>query len=53
MVAGGRRIDKWVVDADIEACFDEIDHVALMGRVRQRGGFQVLVRSMGSVDVVG
>jgi RNA-directed DNA polymerase len=27
-----------VVDADIEACFDTIDHVALMGRVRRRVG---------------
>jgi RNA-directed DNA polymerase len=26
----------WVVDADIEACFDAIDHTALMGRVRAR-----------------
>ncbi|MER7820889.1 reverse transcriptase domain-containing protein, partial [Streptomyces sp. NPDC096153] len=27
---------RWVLDADIAACFDEIDHVALMGRVRAR-----------------
>jgi RNA-directed DNA polymerase len=27
---------QWVLDADIEACFDTIDHTALMGRVRQR-----------------
>jgi len=26
----------WVVDADITACFDEIDHTALMQRVRRR-----------------
>lgn len=26
----------WVFEADIEACFDEIDHTALMGRVRHR-----------------
>lgn len=26
----------WVVDADIEACFDAIDHTALLGRVRAR-----------------
>ena len=26
----------WVLDADIEACFDRIDHTALMGRVRAR-----------------
>lgn len=27
---------EWVFEADIEACFDNIDHVALMGRVRKR-----------------
>ncbi|MGW0651927.1 reverse transcriptase domain-containing protein, partial [Streptomyces umbrinus] len=29
---------EWVLEGDIEACFDEIDHTALMGRVRQRVG---------------
>lgn len=28
----------WVFEADIKACFDEIDHRALMGRVRRRVG---------------
>ncbi len=28
----------WVFEADIKACFDEIDHTALMGRVRNRIG---------------
>ncbi|MEV7865961.1 group II intron reverse transcriptase/maturase [Streptomyces sp. NPDC088124] len=27
---------RWVLDADVAACFDEIDHVALMDRVRMR-----------------
>jgi RNA-directed DNA polymerase len=27
---------EWVFEADIAACFDEIDHTALMGRVRRR-----------------
>ena len=27
---------QWVLDADIEACFDSIDHTALMDRVRNR-----------------
>ncbi|CAN5878244.1 group II intron reverse transcriptase/maturase [soil metagenome] len=27
---------EWVLDADITACFDEIDHTALTGRVRDR-----------------
>lgn len=29
---------QWVVEGDIKACFDEIDHAALTGRVRQRVG---------------
>ncbi|MFD3939120.1 group II intron reverse transcriptase/maturase [Streptomyces sp. NPDC058611] len=32
----GTKGYRWVLDADIEACFDEIDHVALMDRVRKR-----------------
>jgi RNA-directed DNA polymerase len=27
---------RWVLDADIEACFDSIDHTALLDRVRRR-----------------
>ncbi|RBQ16928.1 group II intron reverse transcriptase/maturase [Spongiactinospora rosea] len=27
---------RWVLDADIAACFDDIDHAALMDRVRDR-----------------
>ncbi|MET8054991.1 group II intron reverse transcriptase/maturase [Streptosporangium sp. NPDC005286] len=27
---------RWVLEADIKACFDEIDHTALMGRLRVR-----------------
>ena len=30
------RTYEWVVEADIEACFDRIDHTALMDRVRDR-----------------
>jgi len=29
---------EWVLEADIEACFDNIDHAALMDRVRRRIG---------------
>lgn len=29
---------EWVFEADIKACFDEIDHTALMHRVRHRVG---------------
>jgi RNA-directed DNA polymerase len=32
------RCYEWVVEGDIKACFDEIDHAALMGRVRSRVG---------------
>lgn len=32
----GTRGYRWVLDADIEACFDRIDHATLLGRVRRR-----------------
>lgn len=32
----GSRTYEWVFEADITACFDEIDHTALMDRVRDR-----------------
>jgi RNA-directed DNA polymerase len=32
----GTRGYRWVLDADIEACFDTIDHAALLDRVRRR-----------------
>jgi RNA-directed DNA polymerase len=32
------RSYEWVLEADIEACFDTIDHAALMDRVRRRVG---------------
>ena len=32
------RCYEWVVEGDIKACFDEIDHAALLGRVRSRIG---------------
>jgi RNA-directed DNA polymerase len=32
----GTKGYRWVPDADIEACFDSIDHAALMDRVRLR-----------------
>ena len=33
-----RRRYEWVLEADIEACFDEIDHSALLDRMRDRVG---------------
>jgi RNA-directed DNA polymerase len=32
------RCYDWVVEGDIKACFDEIDHTALLWRVRRRVG---------------
>ena len=32
------RSYEWVLEADIEACFDTIDHAVLIGRMRQRVG---------------
>jgi RNA-directed DNA polymerase len=37
-LASPPRNYEWVFEADITACFDEIDHTALMGRVRHRIG---------------
>lgn len=37
-LASRPRCYEWVVEGDIKACFDEIDHTALMGRVRRRIG---------------
>ena len=35
---GPPRNYEWVLEADITACFDEIDHTALLSRVRRRIG---------------
>jgi len=34
----GSRTYEWVLEADIKACFDAIDHTALMSRIRARIG---------------
>lgn len=34
------RYYEWIVEGDITACFDEIDHSALMGRVRHPIGYK-------------
>ena len=46
---------QWVLEADVEACFDNIDHAALMDRLRHRtddqrrpGPGEVLPRGPGS-----
>ena len=33
---GPATVHEWVLEADIQACFDEIEHTALMDRMRQR-----------------
>jgi RNA-directed DNA polymerase len=35
---------EWVLEGDIKACFDEIDHTALMDRVRRRVGDKRVLR---------
>jgi RNA-directed DNA polymerase len=40
----GSRTYEWVFEADIKACFDEIDHTALMSRVRDRIGDKRVLR---------
>ena len=35
-LASGNIRYHWILEADIKACFDEIDHTALMGRLRAR-----------------
>ena len=38
------RTYEWVLEGDISACFDEIDHTALMQRVRERIADKRIVR---------
>jgi RNA-directed DNA polymerase len=50
------RSYEWVLEADIEACFDNIDHVALMGRVRRRIGDRrvlALVKAFLKAGILG
>ena len=43
-LASPTRNYEWVFEADITACFDEIDHPALMDRVRRRIGDKRVLR---------
>jgi RNA-directed DNA polymerase len=43
-LASPNRNYGWVFEADIEACFDRIDHPALMDRVRGRIGDKAVLR---------
>jgi RNA-directed DNA polymerase len=50
------RSYEWVVEGDIEACFDMIDHTALMDRVRHRVGDKrvlVLVKAFLKAGILG
>lgn len=50
------RSYEWVLEGDIEACFDMIDHTALMGRVRRRVGDKRvlgLVKSFLKAGILG
>jgi len=40
----GSRSYEWVFEADIEACFDQIDHANLMARMRDRIGDKRILR---------
>ena len=46
----------WVFEGDIEACFDNIDHTALMGRLRRRVGDKrvlALVKAFLKAGILG
>jgi len=47
-LASPSRTYEWVFEADIAACFDEIDHRALMGRVRARIGDKRVLGLVGA-----
>jgi RNA-directed DNA polymerase len=47
---------EWIVEGDIKACFDEISHVALMDRVRNRVGDKrvlALVKAFLKAGILG
>jgi retron-type reverse transcriptase len=47
---------EWIVEGDIKACFDEISHSALLGRVRQRVGDKrvlALVKAFLKAGILG
>ena len=47
-LASPNRSYGWVLEADIEACFDTIDHRALMDRVRRRVGDKRVLRLLSA-----
>jgi RNA-directed DNA polymerase len=52
----GTHFYEWVLEGDIKSCFDEIDHTALMGRVRRRIGDKrvlALVKAFLKAGILG
>jgi RNA-directed DNA polymerase len=47
-LASPNRNYEWVLEADIEACFDMIDHTALMARLRRRVKDKRILRLVGA-----
>jgi RNA-directed DNA polymerase len=47
-LASPSRNYEWVLEADIEACFDMIDHAALLGRLRRRVKDKRILRLVGA-----
>ena len=55
-LASPPRNYEWVLEGDITACFDEIDHTALMGRLRDRIGDKrvlALVKAFLKAGILG
>ena len=53
--ANSPRSYEWVFEGDIEACFDEIDHGALMARIRRRISDKrilTLIKAFLSADIL-
>jgi len=47
------RSYEWVLEGDIEACFDRIEHTALMERVRERTGDKRVLRLIKAFLMAG
>ena len=52
-LASPNRNYEWVFEADIEACFDEIDQTALLGRLRRRVKDKQILSLVGAFLRVG
>jgi RNA-directed DNA polymerase len=52
-LASPNRNYEWVFEADIKACFDEIDHTALLARLRRRVKDKRILRLAGAFLCAG